>query len=171
MPALANTKRTLLLLLLVFSAGQIVLHHTTALDINSTPIFFLLVFLAVSSMLLLVGQYLLGGLSKAVVLLIYLSVFGGCFAVAVITWKGVWKTQTILYRNNENPSETIEYRMRTKRYSFDFERQIVQRKSILPYLDLIAPADTAQIDKTKWRFENVKVNEMGFSGEYIDLPE
>lgn len=171
MPALAKTKRILLLLLLVFSAGHIALHHATGLDINSTPIFFLLVFLAVSSLLVLAGHYVFGGWSKPMVLLIYLSVFGGCFAVAVITWKGVWKTQTVLYQNIGNPSETIEYRMRTERYSFNFERQIICRKKILPYLDFIAPADTAKIDKTQWRFENRKVNEMGFPGDYIDLPQ
>lgn len=171
MPAVDQTKRILLFLLLAFSAGQLALHYTTGLDINSTPIFFLLVFLAVSSLLLLAGHYLFGGLRKTVVLLIYLSVFGGCFAVAVVTWKGVWKTQTILYRNRENPSETIEFRMRTKRYSFEFERQIVRRRNLLPYLDFITPIDTAGIDETQWQYENDKVNEMGFSGEYIDLPE
>lgn len=155
----------------IVSAGLVLLDRLTALEINRNFVFFILLFLAIASLLLMVCQYLFGELSKKFIGLLFALVFSACFGMALLSWRSDWKTQTILYRNLSDPRETIEYRMRGNHAGFVFDKQIVRRKRLMPFIDRITAADTAKIDALKWAKVNEKVNEMGFPGEYVDLPD
>jgi len=94
-----------------------------------------------------------------------------CFLFAFLTWNGDWKTQTVIYRNIFHPSQTIEFRMRGDRFAFGYKKQIVERKKILPFIDLIKDVDTAKIDSAEWQLTNERINELKIPGDYVDLPE
>ncbi|WP_284653242.1 hypothetical protein [Flavobacterium terrisoli] len=163
-------ERVVYISVLIIILALLLIERLTAVEINNNIILFLIVFTTIGTLSLIVSQYLFGELSRKYVILLFLIVFSVCLAVAVLTWADNWKTQSILYRNTKHPQQTIEYRMRSK-HGYGFEKQIVRRKRILPYLDNIIVVDTTAIDKSKWIRVNEMVNEMGIPGDYVNLPD
>lgn len=166
MPTVVKKERIIFILTLIVTSTLLLIERLTSIEINNNFILFFLVFTVIGNLSLIISQYLFDKLSKNYVILLLVIIFSVCLVVAVLTWTNIWNTQAILYRNKKNPQQTIEYRMRNK-YGFGFEKQIVRKKKILPYIDDIVVADTTTIDKSKWIRVNELVNEMGFPGEYI----
>jgi hypothetical protein len=147
------------------------LDRLTTIEITRYYIFFILLFLAIGSVLLMICEYLFGELSKRFIAFLMAIVFAACFGMAVLSWRSDWKTQAVIYRNLSNPRETIEYRMRGGQPGYVFDKQIVRRRKLIPFFDKITAVDTTKVDPAKWAKVNEKVNEMGFPGEYVDLPD
>lgn len=164
--------RKSLTLLVVFSVCVLLLFFdaNTALYINNIVVHFIIFFIAVAGMPVLIAAYFFNLTDAKTILVILFSALCISFLTAFLTWNGDWKTQIILYRNLENPSQTIEFQMRSDRFSFGYKKQIVQREKVLPFLDLITPADTSKIDPSKWRRTDIVVNEMKIPGEYVYSP-
>lgn len=163
-------KSLALLCVFLVSSALLFLDANTALYINNTVVHFVIFFIAVAALPVLIAGYFFGLRSSSVILVILFSALCVSFLTAFLSWNGDWKTQTIIYRNLEKPAQTIEYQMRGDRFSFGYKRQIVQREKVLPFLDLVTPADTSKIDLSKWRHINLVVNEMKIPGEYADTP-
>lgn len=166
MLTLVKKERLVFISVLIVTSSLLVIERLTSIEINNNLILFFLVFTVIGNLSLIISQYLFGELSKKYIALLLLIVFAVCLGVAVLTWTNNWKTQAILYRNSKHPRQTIEYRMRSK-YGYGFEKQLIRKKRILPYINDIAIADTSTIDKSKWIRVNEIVNEMGFPGEYV----
>jgi len=166
MPTIVKKERIVFISVLIVTSALLLIERLTSIEINNNFILFFLVFTVLGNLSLIISQYLFDKLSKKYVVFLLLTVFSACFAIAVLTWADNWKTQAIFYRNAEHPRQTIEYRMRSK-YGYGFEKQIVRKKRILPFIDDIIIADTTKIDKSKWIRVNEIVNEMGFPGDYI----
>lgn len=163
-------KSLTLLTVFLICAVLLFLDANTALYINNTIVHFVIFFVAVASPPILIAAYFLNLKSGNVILTILFSALCISFLTAFLSWNGDWKTQTIIYRHLENPTQTIEYQMRGNRFSFGYQRQIVQREKVLPFVDLITPADTSKINKSQWRYLNLVINEMKIPGEYVDTP-
>jgi len=166
MPTIVKKERIVFISVLIVTSALLLVERLTSIEINNNFILFFLVFTVLGNLSLIISQYLFDKLSKKYVVFLLLTVFSACFAIAVLTWADNWKTQAIFYRNAKHTRQTIEYRMRSK-YGYGFEKQIVRKKRILPFIDDIIIADTAKIDKSKWIRVNEIVNEMGFPGDYI----
>ncbi|WP_291083669.1 hypothetical protein [Flavobacterium sp. BFFFF1] len=168
--SLVKKERMVFLAVFVIAASVLALDRLTPMEISNSIILFVLVFTTLSSMFLMICQYLFGELSTRFVAMLFLLIFGICLGMAMLSWKSDWKTQAILYRNKKNNRQTIEYRMRTNRFGPGFEKQLIRRTKILPFLESVHFEDTISVDSATWNRVNEKVNEMGFPGEYIDLP-
>ena len=170
MLTIEKKERVAFLATFIVAAGLILLDRLTTIEITRYYIFFILLFLAIGSVLLMICEYLFGELSKRFIALPMAIVFTACFGMAVLSWRSDWKTQTVIYRNLSNPRETIEYRMRGGQPGYVFDKQIVRKRKLIPFIDDITAVDTSKVEPSKWTKVNEKVNEMGFPGEYIDLP-
>jgi hypothetical protein len=166
MLTIVKKERIVFISVLIATSTLLLIERLTSIEINSNTILFFLVFTVIGNLALIISQYLFDTLSKKYVISLLIIVFTVCLGVAVLTWTNIWKTQSILYRNIKHPKQTIEYRMRSK-YGFGYEKQIVRRKKVLPYINDIIVADTATIDKSKWIRVDEIVNEMGFPGDYV----
>lgn len=166
----SNGKSISMLLVFLIASLLLFLDANTSLYINNVIVHFIIFFLAVALFPILIAYHFFGLGDRNTVLIILLSALCVSFLTAFLTWNGDWKTQTILYRNLENPSQTIEYQMRGDRFSFGYKRQIVEREKVLPYLDLVSIADTSKINLQQWRRTNLNVNEMKITGDYIYAP-
>lgn len=163
-------ERIVCISVLAGSSALLLIERATPVEINNNFLLFFLVFAQLGSVSIMVSHYLFGELPPKYLLLLLLIVWAICTALAVLTWSNNWKTQIILYRNPECAAETIEYRMRDCKFGYGFEKQIVQRKRLLPFINEVKSADTATIDLSKWIRVNENVNEMKFPGEYVQLP-
>lgn len=164
-------RKTIVLLIIFLAAALLLfLDANTSLYINNIIVHFIIFFLAVVILPVLIAAYFLQMKNNNAVLAIMFSALCICFLNAFLTWNGDWKTQTIIYRNIENPAMTIEFQMRGDRFSFGYKKQVVQREKILPYIDLVYPADTSRVNLQQWHRTNLVVNEMKIPGEYINSP-
>lgn len=170
MLTVVKKERIVFISVLIITSTVLLIERLTTIEINNNVVLFFLVFTVLGNLSLIISQYLFDKLSKKYVVFLLLIVFSICLAMAVLTWTNTWKTQVILYRNSKHPQQTIEYRMRSK-YGYAYEKQIVLKKKLLPYMDDISVVDTNTIDRSKWIRVNENVNEMMFPGEYIILPE
>lgn len=165
-----SRKMALLFFIFLIAALLLFLDAKTSLYINNTIVHFIISFLAVTTLPIMIAAYFFKRSDGNTILTIMFSALCVCFLNAFLTWNGDWKTQTILYRNIENPSKTIEYQMRGDRFSFGYKKQIVAREKVLPFIDLIVPIDTSKVDLQQWHRSNLVVNEMKIPGEYVDSP-
>lgn len=158
------------IVLFILTAPLLILDRYTALQINNTLVHFIVFYLAVTALPVALLVYAFGEKTLNGIFVILFSTLAICGLKAFLTWGGDWKTQTIIYRNVENPNKTIEFRMRGDRFAFGYKKQIVQREKVLPFVDLIYDVDTSKVDPSKWSKTNQIVNEIRLPGEYVDLP-
>ena len=83
-----------------------------------------------------------------------------CFAKAFFTWGGDWKTQTIVYRNVENSSKTIDFQMRADRFSFGYKKRTVAIQKLVPFMEWVTDIDTLKMNHAQWIKTGIKVNAM-----------
>jgi hypothetical protein len=158
------------IVLFVITAPLLLLNRYTPLYINNTLVHFVVLYIAVTALPVVLLVYIFGEKSANGIFVILFSTLAICGLKAFLTWGGDWKTQTVIYRNIENPNKTIEFRMRGDRFAFGYKKQIVQREKVLPFIDLIYDVDTSKVDPSKWKKTNEIINEIGLPGEYVDLP-
>ena len=170
MPTLVKKERLAFMAAFAMSAGMLLLDRFTALEINNQFVLFLLLYVASCNLLLMAGQYLFGVLTLKFIGILFALILGVWLGLALLTWKSDWKTQTVIYRNAQNGSQTIEYRMRSRRFGQAYDRQIVRRERILPLLDITIPVDTATLRDPKWVRVDERTNEMNLPGDYVELP-
>ncbi len=170
MLTIVKKERIAFILTFCVTAGIALLDRFTDLHVNNNVVLFIVHYIALCTLFLMISQYLFGELSKKIILLLFALLFSTCFGMAMLTWKSNWKTQTVIYRHVKCNNETIEYQMRSSHQGCFYDRQIVHRKRIIPYLDYIRRIDTSKINRSKWIKVDEKRNEMEFPGEYIDAP-
>ena len=156
--------------LFILTAGLLLLDKLTAIDISSSIVFYILLYLATVSLLFMILRHSFGEQTWQLTGFFLGLVFCIIFGVALLSWKNDWKTQTIIYRNTKDSHKTIEYRMRAKHTGTLYDRQIVQVKKIVPYVEHVTQIDTAQFDRSNWARVDEKINEMELPGEYVELP-
>jgi hypothetical protein len=157
-------------LLFALTAPVLILEFFTPLAISNCMIHFAVFYIAVTALPVAFMAYAFVGKSKNVLAVVLFSTLAISTIVAFFTWDADWKTQTIIYRNRANTNLTIEFRMRSNRFSSGYQKQIVKREKVLPFIDCITKVDTAAINPAEWKKTNQIVNALQLPGEYIDLP-
>lgn len=154
-----------LYLLFVFTATIVVLNRYTSFHITDYRVHFFFDFFAVSSFVIIVGQYFKKLQSNRSLIITTLSIGLLLFLKAFFTWGGDWKTQIILYRNYEDTNKTINFQMRADRFSFGYKDRLIAIYKLGPFMEWNTHVDTLGIDTTKWEKVGLKVNEMHFVNE------
>lgn len=144
----------------VISAIIILLNRYTQFHINDYRVHFFFLFFALSSMVILIGQFFKKLQSNWSIISVFLIIGILCGLKAFFTWGGDWKTQTVLYRNIQNKGKTINYQLRGDRFAFGYKKRIVGIYHLAPFMEWTIDVDTLYLDKTKWEKINMQVNEM-----------
>lgn len=153
-------KRIFLVLIFLISAVLVLLERLTPFYINNALIHYTILFVSISSLVLIVGQMFIKVHSSKFVPLTLLIVGLICFGKYFISWRGVWKTQTVLYEKIDTPGTSIDFQMRADKLSFGYKRRVVERQRITPFADWTTKIDTLTIDAARWRKVNREVNEL-----------
>ncbi|MEO6175827.1 MAG: hypothetical protein ABIP27_11820 [Flavobacterium circumlabens] len=138
----------------------ILLNRYTQFHINDYRVHFFFLFFAVSSLVIIIGQYLKKIQSNWSMILVFMGIGILCALKAFFTWGGDWKTQTVLYRNIENKNQTVNYQLRGDRFAFGYKKRIVGIYYLAPFMEWTTDIDTLHLDKAKWEKLNLQVNEM-----------
>lgn len=154
-------KRILLLAAFLISATLVLLERLTPFYINNALLHYTILFVAISSFLIIVGKLFLKVKNSKFVPLTLLIVAAICSGKYFVSWKGVWKTQTVLYENKECPGTSIDFQMRADKLSFGYKERVVKRQRITPFGDRTTKIDTLTFDSSKWEKTNREVNELG----------
>ena len=159
---LAQIKKSSLPLYIIFviSASIILLNRYTQFHINDYRVHFFFLFFAISSLVIIIGQFFKKLQSNWSMILVFISIGILCALKAFFTWGGDWKTQTVLYRNIENKNQTVNYQLRGDRFAFGYKKRIVGIYYLAPFMEWTTDIDTLYIDKSKWKKLNLQVNEM-----------
>lgn len=156
-------KKLIIYFVFVITAALLFMNRYTDLYINNSIVHFILLLLASTTLIFILGN-IFGKLkttkSRLFTLLIVAFL---CFIKSFLTWGGDWKTQKVLYRNTDNYNKTIEFQMRGNRFSLGYKKRIVNRLKLFPALDWTTDVDTAKIDHKHWKKLNLYVNEMKFA--------
>lgn len=157
-------------LLSVIAVSLLLLDRYTPVYINNTIVHFLVFYIAVTALAIAALVFVFRIKSARSILVVMFLTLSVCFAVAFLTWGGDWKTQTVIYRDVKDRNRTIEFRIRGDRFAFGYKEQIVIRKKILPFADIINAVDTSRVDISQWKRVDQRLNEMKIPEENIDLP-
>lgn len=144
----------------IISASIILLNRYTPFHINDYRVHFFFLFFAVSSMVILIGQFLRKIQTNWSIISIFIIIGILCGLKAFFSWGGDWKTQTLLYRNKVNPQQTINYQLRGDRFAFGYKKRVVSIYHLAPFMEWTTDVDTMHLDKTKWKKLNLQLNEM-----------
>jgi hypothetical protein len=147
-------------IIFVISASIILLNRYTQFHINDYRVHFFFLFFAVSSLVIIIGQFLKKLQNKWSIILVFIGIGILCVLKAFFTWGGDWKTQILLYRNIENKSQTINYQLRGDRFAFGYKKRVVGIYHLAPFMEWTTDVDTLHLDKSKWEKLNLQVNEM-----------
>ena len=159
---LAQIKKSSIPLYIIFviSASIILLNRYTQFHINDYRVHFFFLFFAISSLVIIIGQFFKKLQSNWSMILVFIGIGILCGLKAFFTWGGDWKTQTVLYRNIENKSKTINYQLRGDRFAFGYKKRIIGIYHLAPFMEWTTDIDTLHLDKSKWKKLNLQVNEM-----------
>lgn len=100
-----------------------------------------------------------------------LTVSTAAFALFLILsfyldWRGDWKTQTIVYKNNHLSNRTIEFQLQDKG-AFGYNRRTVDRLRLVPFVSWtrrLTQEDLKSIDSLTWDKVDIDLNEQGLKG-------
>ena len=153
-------KRILLAIIFLISTVLVLLERLTPFYINNALLHYTILFVSISSFVLIVGKLFFKVQHTRFVPLTLLVVAAICFGKYFISWRGVWKTQTVLYENTEHPGTSIDFQMRADKLAFGYKKRVVERQRITPCADWTTKTDTLTLDFTKWKKVNLEVNEL-----------
>ncbi len=142
------------------AAGLILMERFTRLEINNFYVRLILYITSVSLFSFWIGWILFGFAAVRKRKVIFSLVLIICMLKAYLTWGGDWKTQTILYENNDNSRDNIEFQMRGDWFAFGYKNRIVEREKIIPFFDIIQDIDTLKLDNKIWKRVDRKVNKL-----------
>lgn len=156
-------KKSHLSIYIIFAvtATIIVLNRFTAFYISDYRAHFFFLFFAASSFVIIVGHLFKKLQTNRSILFTFIIVGALCFAKGFLTWNGDWKTQTVLYEKISDENKTIEYQMRGDRFSFGYKKRVMGIYRLAPFMQWTVDVDTVNLDKSKWRKQNLQLNEMG----------
>lgn len=158
-------KTILLYLLFSITTALLLLNRYTDLYINDSVVHFML-FMIASITFVFIAGHVFGKLKTTRSRLFTILIIGIlCFIQSFLTWAGDWKTQIIFYRNKVNDNKTIEFQMRSDRFSFGYKKRIINRLKLFPSFDWTTDIDTAKIDHKQWEKLHLYVNEMKFTSK------
>lgn len=160
MPAKIKKSTLPLYIIFVISAGIILLNRYTPFYINDYRVHFFFLFFAVSSLVMIIVQFFKKLQGSWSMILAFTAIGILCALKAFFTWGGDWKTQTVLYRNIDNKSHTINYQLRGDRFAFGYKKRVVSICRLAPFMEWTTDIDTLHLDKSKWEKLDLKVNEM-----------
>ena len=83
-----------------------------------------------------------------------------------LDWRGDWKTQTVIFRNNHLSNRTIEFQLQDKG-AFGYNRRTVDRVKIFPFVSwtkTLTEQELENIDSVSWDKVDIHVNEQGLKG-------
>ncbi len=152
-----------MVIVLLFSGSLLLLDCWTRLEINSYRLFYLLLFLALSSLVNIIAEHMFDFRRKWVMLTSVLIIGFGCMVLPILTWAGDYKTQEVLFQNRDWTRKTIEFQMMDVG-AFGYNRRTVERVRLIPFIDLIEMVDDTKVDTTIWKPVNIYVNELGLKG-------
>ena len=93
--------------------------------------------------------------------------FGMFLILSLFTdWRGDWKTQTVIYKNNHLPNRTIEFQLQDKG-ALGFNRRTVDRLKLVPFVSWttkLTEENLKNIDSLRWDKVDIELNEQGFKG-------
>jgi len=147
-------------IIFLLSTSIILLNRYTEFHINDYRAHFFFLFFAVSSSAIIIGQIFKKLQSIWAIVSVFILVGILCGIKAFFTWGGDWKTQTVLYRNIENNSKTINYQLRGDRFSFGYKKRVVGIFHLAPFMEWTTDVDTFHLDKSKWERLDLELNEM-----------
>lgn len=98
---------TIIYVLFAITATLVLLNRYTSLYINNSIVHFTLLFIAAASFIVIAGHFFGKLKTNKSITVIFLMVSVLCFLKSFLTWGGDWKTQTVAYRNLDNPRRTI----------------------------------------------------------------
>lgn len=149
-----------LYIIFIISTAVIILNRYTALYINDYRVHFFFLFFTVSSLVLIVGQFLKKLNNTISIVLTFIITGILCAMTAFLTWGGDWKTQTILYQNIKNKKQTVNFQLRADRFAFGYKKRIVAVEHLAPFMDWTTDIDTIDLDRSKWKKTDIELNEM-----------
>ena len=151
------------------STGIIVCDRFTPIYINNfyVRLFFYLV--SASLAVFWIGWIFFGFKAVKNRIYIFISVLAIVLAKALLTWGGDWKTQIVLYENKLDRDRTIEFQMRGDPFSFGYRKQIVEKTSVMPFLDYVRKTDTTMLDDSDWTRTDIRVNQLKLD-DFTDAP-
>ncbi|NRS88449.1 hypothetical protein HNQ02_001363 [Flavobacterium sp. 7E] len=153
-------KHILIYILFIVTAALVLLNRYTSLYINSSILHFIVLFIAASSFVIIIG-HLFGKLRTDKSILITFLIIGGItLGKAFFTWEGDWKTQTVIYKNIQNGNKTIEFQLKASRFAFGYRKRVVERFKVVPLIDWTTAVDTTALDKSTWKKVDIHINEM-----------
>jgi hypothetical protein len=153
-------KRIYLILLFVISFSIAAANRYTALYINNGAVHFLVLFVALCTLVLLIGG-LRGYFKSKKSTVLAVVIIGIILSIrSFFVWGGDWKTQTIVFRDKQRQGHTIEIQMRGDRFNFGYRKRMVERRALIPYFDWINDIDTTTADTLVWHGINEHVNEL-----------
>jgi hypothetical protein len=82
------------------------------------------------------------------------------------SWRGDWKTQTILYQNKHLFNRTIEFQLQDKG-ALGFNKRTVDRIKIIPFVSWtkkLTDENLKNVDSLTWDKANIDLNEQGLKG-------
>jgi hypothetical protein len=155
-------KKILLIIAFVIFSILALLERLTPFYINNALLHYTVLFVAISAAVLLVADLFFKRKSATFTIIALSVVAIICFGKYFISWRGIWKTQTILYESTSDPNTSIDFQLRADKVSFGYKERIVKRQRITPFGDWTTDTDTdtLKLDPAKWRKVDVQVNEM-----------
>jgi hypothetical protein len=153
----------------IITTGVIAVERFTNVSINNFYVRLLLYIVSASLLSFWIGWILFGYKAVLKRKIIFFTVVVICLLKAYLTWGSDWKTQTILYSNNNDDCKTIEFQMRGDWFAFGYKKRIVEREKIIPFMDYISDTDTLKLNKAIWKRVDKKVNQLRLK-DFTDRP-
>ena len=150
------------------STGIIAIERFTPVYINNFYVRLVLYIISASLISFWIGWILFGSKAVRKRMAIFLIVVGISLLKAYLTWGGDWKTQTILYTNENEDCKTIEFQMRGDWFAFGYKKRTVKREKILPFLDYITDTDTTKLTPI-WKRLDKRINQLKLK-DFNDTP-
>lgn len=147
-------------ILFVLCATIIVLNRFTALYISDYRLHFALLFIAASTFVIIIGHLFKRLRSTKSIVLTFIIVGTLCFVRAFFTWGGDWKTETVIYRNNDDAKRTIDMQLRGDHFAFGYKQRIVEICKLAPGIVWTTDVDTLQLDQLQWHRVDEQVNSL-----------
>ena len=134
----------------VISSLLLLLNWFTPVEVNSYGAILFLIFLFISSSLLLLNEKLFKQHRKKYYPVILLTVGFICFGIYYFRWSGDWKTQTILYEKKDQSNRTIEFQLQDKG-ALGYNKRTVDKIEILPLINWVNDINENTIDSLEWK--------------------
>lgn len=151
-------KRFVLPLIFLLSTVLIILDDSTDFEINHSAIYFVILYIVFSSLLLTIRQFFLK-IKEVYLFIMLVSIGVFCYTGYFFTWGGEWCTQTIIYQHKYNKRRTIEYQM-VDMGAFGYSRRTIDRIKLFPFFDWTKQILENEMNASEWEKVDIYVNDI-----------